>query len=88
MLLKIKIPGKGRTPMSLYLPLFLLWLVLIPVLILLLPFYLLLLLVSALKGYGRIVLMIVPMFGAVLWNLQGLKIDVRDGDSDTYLSFI
>jgi hypothetical protein len=88
MILKIKIPKAGKEPTSLYLPLFLLYILLLPVCVLLLPFYLLVLLISMLKGYGKIVLMFIPMIGAILWNLQGLKIDVHDEDTDIYLSFI
>jgi len=88
MLLKIKIPRTNKQPINLYSPLFIAWLILLPIFILILPFYLLVVMISWAKGYGRLVLLFFPMVFSLLWNLQGLKIDVRDKESEVYLSFI
>lgn len=88
MLLQIKIPRTGKQPLSIYLPLFVAWLILLLILILLLPFFLLAAMITWAKGYGRLVLLFFPMLFSLLWNLHGLKIDVQDKESQIYLSFI
>jgi hypothetical protein len=88
MILKIRIPRSVGESLNIYLPLFLLWLVLIPVFILFLPFFLLAVLISWAKGYGKLAVMFVPMLFEVLWNLHGLKVDVKDKKDEIYLSFI
>jgi len=88
MLLKIKIPRKNKQPVNLYLPLFIAWLILLPILILFLPFYLVMLMICMSKGFGRLALLFFPMFFSILWNLRGLKVDVKDEGHVIYLSFI
>jgi hypothetical protein len=88
MLLKIKVPRKNKQPVSIYLPLFIVWLILIPFFILLLPILLLIVMLTWAKGYGRWVLLFFPMLFSILWNLQGLEIDVEEIDSQIYFSFI
>ena len=87
-LMKIKIPRTGKQPISIYLPVFIAWVILIPLLILLLPIFLLVALITWINGYGRLGIIFFPMLISLLWNLQGLRIDVRDKDSEIYLSFI
>ncbi len=88
MLLKIKIPRTDKQPVSIYLPLFVAWFILLPILILMLPFFVLVAMITWAKGYGRLVLLFFPMLFSVLWNLHGLKIDVQDKGSEIYFSFI
>jgi hypothetical protein len=87
MILQLKIPRTGKPPVNLYLPLFLIWLLLLPFALLVV---LLMLIVSGLTwttGHGRTILFMIPMIGALLWNLGGLRIDVKDRDSQIYMSF-
>jgi len=88
MLLKIKIPRKDKQDVSIYLPLFVAWLLLLPVLLLLLPFLVLAAILLWMTGYGRLILVLVPLLFALIWNLQGLTIDIDDKDNKIYLSFI
>jgi hypothetical protein len=88
MLLKIKIPRENKQSLNIYLPLIIAWLFLLPILILLLPFYLLIVMICVLKGYGRLALLFIPMFFSVLWNLNGLKVDVQNKAHTIYFSFI
>jgi hypothetical protein len=88
MLLKVKIPGKREKPFNVYVPLLIVWLLLITLLILLLPLLLLLAIFTWAKGSGRLVLLFFPLLFSILWNLQGLKIDIKDEKSEIYLSFI
>jgi hypothetical protein len=88
MILKIKIPRADKQQVNIYLPLFIVWLILLPILILLLPLYLFIVLISWMKGYGRLTVMFIPMLIEVIWNLKDLKIEVRDKNSYVYLSFI
>jgi hypothetical protein len=53
-----------------------------------LPILLLIVMLTWAKGYGRWVLLFFPMLFSILWNLQGLEIDVEEIDSQIYFSFI
>ena len=88
LLMKIKIPRQSKRSLSLYLPLFVAWFILIAVFLLLLPLILIAYIVCWNKGYGRLVLLFFPMIFAILWYMRGLKIDVKDKKQHIYLSFI
>ena len=88
MLLKIKIPRTKKPSVNIYLPLILAWFILLMLLILLLPFFLLSALIIWAKGYGRLILIFFPMLIELIWNLHGLKIDIKNNESEIYLSFI
>ncbi len=88
MILKLGIPRAGRPPVILYLPLFIIWIVLLPFAFL---FIFLMLMAAAFTwptGYGRFILLTIPMIGALLWNLEGLQIDIQGEETKIYLSFI
>lgn len=88
MLMKIKIPRQEKKSITLYLPVFLAWILLTVIFLLLLPFILLSALISWPSGYGKILLLFFPMIFNVLWHLQGLLIDVEDKEGHIYFSFI
>ncbi len=88
MILKIGIPRTAKEPVNLYLPLFLVWILLLPFALLIVFFMLIAAGLSWTSGHGRIILMIIPMSGALLWNLGGLQIDVESEEMKIYLVFI
>ena len=88
MILKIRIPRATKSSVNLYLPLFLLWILLLPFVVLTVPLILLALFIAWIKGYLKPALMFFPMVFQVLWNLHGLKVDVKDKKDEIYLSFI
>lgn len=88
LLLKIKIPNKNGNFINLYLPLFIAWLILFPLLILLSPVVLLLAALTWYRSHGRTILFLYPMFVSLLWHLKGLKIDIQNKGNQIYLSFI
>ncbi len=88
MILKLGVPTGGRKPVHLYLPLFLVWILLLPFALLAIFFMLIAAGLSWSSGYGRTILLMIPMIGAVLWNLHGLQIDVHGGDTNVYMVFI
>jgi hypothetical protein len=88
MLMKIKIPRQEKRSITIYLPVFLAWILLMAVFLLLLPFILLTALFTWFRGYGKIFVLFFPMLFNVLWHLQGLLIDVQDKEGHIYFSFI
>ena len=88
LLIKTRINRQEKPPLTLYLPLFIAWLIFLLFFLILLPFLLIGALFAAGKGYGKVVLMFFPMLIQVLWNLRGLKMDVQSKDTTFYLSFI
>ena len=88
LILKIKIPNKNGNEFKLYLPLFIGWLILLPILLLLLPLILVISVLAWNTVYGRLILYFYPILLSLLWNLQGLKIDIKDKNNQIFLSFI
>ena len=88
MILKLGIPRAAKEPVNLYLPLFLIWILLLPFTLLIVFFMLIAAGLSWASGYGRMILMMIPMIGALLWNLGGLQIDVQSEGTKIYLVFI
>jgi hypothetical protein len=88
LLMKIKIPRKQNTDMNVYLPLFLIWFILILLVLLLLPVVLVAGLLTWHRGGGRILVYFYPMFFSVLWHLGGLLIEVEHKDNRIFISFI
>lgn len=88
LLLKLRVPRKRGDILTLYLPLFLLWLVLIPVMIIILPFILIAVIFTRNSEYRRLLLYIFPLLFELLGSLKGLKIDVQDKENKIYISFI
>ena len=88
LILKLKVPRGGSRPLRLYLPLFIVWILLIPVFLLLLPVFLIGALVLWHTPYGRLILMFLPMVCVVIWHLQGLKIGIRNKKQHIDILFI
>ena len=88
MILKIKIPREDRKPVNLYLPFFLVWLLVFAVFLVLLPFILIAGLFTWHLGYGKIVIMAFPMLFHLIWHMQGLVVDVEGKDGTVYMAFI
>ena len=88
MILKIKIPREEGTPITLYLPLFIAWLLLFAILLLFLPLLLVGAIITWHRGYGKIMILSYPILFTLLWNMRGLVIDVESEDETVFLSFI
>ena len=80
MIMKIHIHERGKKRISLFLPMFLIWILLFSLMIVLLPIFLLAGIVAWIRGYGKIFLFFIPMFFAVLWAMSGLRVYVEDKD--------
>ena len=88
LLIKTKIPRKTKPHVILYIPLFIAWLILFAVLLILMPFFLLIILVTWPMKTSRMLIRFYPMLFSLLWNMRGLTIDVEDGEDKVYLEFI
>ena len=88
MLLKMKIPREDKNDLTIYLPLFIAWVILLPILILMIPLIIVISILTWATDFGRIVLFFIPMLFSLFWNLHGLTIDIEDRKNTIYLSFI
>ena len=86
--MRIRIKESDRKNIRLFIPLFLVWLLLIPLLILALPFVLIAALVTWPRGHGRMILASIPLLIAVLGHLSGLHIEVDNPENQTFISII
>ena len=86
MWMNMLIKEEGKRGVKLYIPLILVWIVLFALLLILLPFLLLAALLAWPSGYGRAILVVIPMLLAVIWSMSGLKIHVQSKDKQVYLN--
>jgi hypothetical protein len=82
MIMRIHIVEENKKKVGLILPLFLVWLLILPFIIILTPFILLACLILWPSGYGKTILGVGPAFFAVLSALSNLHIQVEKPDSD------
>lgn len=80
LLFRMKVEQSEKRPIRLFLPLFLIWLVFIPLVIGASPLILLAALVMRRKWRARLVLSIYPILFSSLWALSGLTVQVEKDD--------
>jgi hypothetical protein len=86
LILKLRIKDKNQRRFGIWLPLFLIWLIVLPLLVLPVPLVLLVALILWPSGKGRLVLYsYIAIFG-LIGNLSGLKVDIQSKDSIVYLN--
>jgi hypothetical protein len=85
LILKLRIKDKNQRRFGLWLPFFLIWLVVLPLLALAAPFVLLAALILWPGGKGRLVLYSYASIFNLIGNLSGLKIDIQSKDSIVYV---
>ena len=83
LLFRIRIERQERRPFRLFLPLFLIW----PLLIALSPLLPVAALLLKRKGYSRLILSIYPILFSTVWALSGLAVQVEKEDQKIFLSF-
>jgi hypothetical protein len=85
MFMKIHIYERGKKGIRLWLPLFLIWILLLVMLIVVSPILFVVGLVAWARGFGRTFLFAFPMIFAVLWAMSGLRINVENRDKKIQL---
>ena len=88
LIMKIRIPRASKPPVKLYLPIFIVWILLFAITLVFLPILLIASIVTWHTGQGKIMLLSYPMLFSVLWNMRGLIIDVEGEEETIYMSFI
>jgi len=86
LILRLKVSGQ-RKRCSLWLPLFLVWLVLAAIAIALLPLILIAVAILWPFGWGKLLFFFWPPFLGVLCALRGLEVDVKQGSRIKLISF-
>ena len=88
LLLRIRVRKEDHRGVNLWLPLFLLWLIVLPLLALLLPLVLLAALVLWPSGKGKLILYGYVMIFRLIGYMSGLKIDIKSRDNNIYVNLI
>ena len=88
MWIKMKFPRKEGKPLTLYLPIFLVWILLLTLFILILPIWLFVTLMAYVLGFGWTGLVLIALIANTLWHLQGLEVDVESKKEMIYMKFI
>ena len=86
MIMRIRVQEAEGRHVRLFIPLFLVWLLLFPLLLLAAPFILIAAAVTWRSGYGRILLGLYPLLISVIGTLSGLHIQVESPDNQTLIS--
>ena len=85
MIMRIHIVEENKKKVGLILPLFLVWLLILPFIIILTPFVLLASLILWPSGYGKTILAAGPALFAVLSALSNLHIQVEGPENKTLI---
>jgi hypothetical protein len=80
MWMKLRFPSKEKRPVILYVPLFLVWILLLVLFVLILPIWLIASAIACALGFGRTGLALIPLIVSTLWHLKGLEVDVGSRD--------
>jgi hypothetical protein len=88
MWMKIRFPVKEKRPVTLFIPLILIWLLLLVLFVLILPIWLAASLIVYLLGFGRAGLTAVPLIMTTLWHLQGLELELGSGNKRIILKWL
>ena len=85
LLMRLKIVEDDRNKINLWLPLFLIWIILLAVMILLLPFILVAALIFWILRNDIRILLIYPRLYSVLSALSGLAVRIEEKNKKVYL---
>lgn len=88
MLLRLKGTDRNGKRFTLWLPLFLIYIILLPLLLIPLPFVLLAALIAWPFGYGCLILQVYLTIFKLLGYLSGLKVDIESGDGDFFIKLV
>ena len=85
LILKLRIKDKNQKRFGIWLPLFLIWLIVLPLLALPAPLVLLVAVILWPSGYGRLTLYSYGAIFNLIGNMSGLKVDIQSKDSIVYI---
>jgi len=85
LLIKLRVRGKNQRRFGIWLPLFLVWLIVLPLLAIPAPFVLVAALILWPGGKGRFVLYSYAAIFSLIFNMSGLKLDIQSKDSFVYV---
>lgn len=88
MFMKMHIQEQGKKGVKLWIPVFLVWILLFALMLILLPVVLLAALLTLLRGPGLKWLLLYPMVWAVLGSLSSLFVDVENENHKILIKFI
>jgi hypothetical protein len=88
MIVRLQVREPGRRGVRLWFPAILVWILLLAVMLVILPFMLLGALFTLWRGPGLRLLLVYPLLAAVLWNLGGLTIDTEEKERAFLIDFI
>lgn len=88
MVMRMTIQGKEKRRVNLWIPVILIWILLLALMLMMLPFVLLAGLILWKQGYGKALFLIVPMLFVLIFSMSGLKLDIESEHSKIFFNFI
>lgn len=86
MLMRLRIVEKSGKKLRLFIPLFLVWILLLPFIIVFTPFILIAALILWPSGYGRTILSLGPALVTIICSLSGLIVQAEDEENIVFIS--
>ncbi|MBN2322133.1 MAG: hypothetical protein JXQ30_00235 [Spirochaetes bacterium] len=87
-LFRLKLKRKNKRPLRLWVPLCLIWLLVIPLAAVLGPFMLTAAWVMKRKEYKTLLLHFYPLLFSALWSLPSLSVEIEGKDTAVSMTFI
>lgn len=85
--MRMKIKEKGKKGVRLFIPIILVWILLLALLIVLLPFFLIAAILTIPAGIGFRILFIYPLIFSLINSLSGLAVHIEKPDKQFLLLF-
>jgi len=85
-LMRLRIVEKSGKKLRLFIPLFLVWILLLPFVLVFTPFILIVALILWPSGYGRTILGVGPALFRVICSLSGLIVQAKDEENIVFIS--
>lgn len=86
--LKLKVRKENSRGVNLWLPVILVWILLLMIMVALFPLVFLVSVFTWKRGWGKMLILFYPVFFTLLFCLSGLRLDIDTGDEAIYLNFI
>ena len=84
--MRLKVRERGKRGVSLHIPLFLIWILVVAILLLLLPLVVIVSLFTWYRGIGKAILLSYVGIFNILFTMSGFKMDISQPGKDVYIS--
>jgi hypothetical protein len=85
--MRMRIKEEGKKGVRLFIPIFIIWILVFALLIAVLPLLILAAIFTWRQGLGFKLLLVYPLFFSILWSMSGLYVEVKERNKDILFYF-